>query len=257
MPWKNKELELTWEHFVSKLMPGQKETWTVVVNKRSSGVMENWSDAKQPKTNTPALQHSSTPERLAAELVATLYDESLDAFAPQNWPGALGVFRYDYSTAQSQFGNTAQYFQHSFGNWNQRYQGVQITYRHFPADLTQRIWNYGWFGRGGGIGGAQYRMRAGVMADGALEMNMPASAAAPMSPMAWRRLIRSSADGGKRRAVAPTMPLIGCDGKPPGKPKAGSTEGGVQVSRACGALRRAARRGGARRRGAAGRGRRR
>jgi len=32
-PWLNKELELKWEHFVSKLQPGQKETWTAVVTK--------------------------------------------------------------------------------------------------------------------------------------------------------------------------------------------------------------------------------
>ena len=29
VPWKNKDLELKWEHFVSKLQPGQKETWTL------------------------------------------------------------------------------------------------------------------------------------------------------------------------------------------------------------------------------------
>ncbi len=58
VPWKNKDLDLKWEHFVSKLQPGQKETWTIVVNKRSAGVMESWSDGT---TNTPTLQHSSTP----------------------------------------------------------------------------------------------------------------------------------------------------------------------------------------------------
>ena len=31
VPWKNKDLELKWEHFVSKLQPGQKETWTLEV----------------------------------------------------------------------------------------------------------------------------------------------------------------------------------------------------------------------------------
>ena len=28
VPWTNKDLKLRWEHFVSKLQPGQKETWT-------------------------------------------------------------------------------------------------------------------------------------------------------------------------------------------------------------------------------------
>ena len=31
VPWKNKDLDLKWEHFVSKLQPGQKETWTLEV----------------------------------------------------------------------------------------------------------------------------------------------------------------------------------------------------------------------------------
>src|SRR5262249_46082584 len=36
VPWKNKELELKWEHFVSKLQPGQKETWSVTVQSPES-----------------------------------------------------------------------------------------------------------------------------------------------------------------------------------------------------------------------------
>jgi hypothetical protein len=31
VPWSNKELEIHWEHFVSKLQPGQKESWTCVI----------------------------------------------------------------------------------------------------------------------------------------------------------------------------------------------------------------------------------
>ncbi|MEY4387337.1 MAG: hypothetical protein RLY20_2620 [Verrucomicrobiota bacterium] len=160
VPWKNKELELKWEHLTSKLIPGQRETWTLQI--------------KNPTAK------AGQAEKAAAELVATLYDESLDAFAPQNWPMGFGVFRYNYSTAQAQFGNAPQYFQHCFGNWNQRYQGVSITYRHFPSDLTERVWSYGWFG-----GGMRFnRARRGQVEDGALfAMNsaMPAPAAAPMA----------------------------------------------------------------------------
>ena len=87
VPWKNKDLELKWEHFVSKLQPGQKETWTLEV--------------RSPKSEV------RSAEKAVAELVATLYDESLDAFAPLNWPHRFSVFREDYSTLQSQFANTA------------------------------------------------------------------------------------------------------------------------------------------------------
>src|ERR1035438_3489687 len=36
VPWKNKELDLKWAHFVSKLQPGQKETWTLEVQSPKS-----------------------------------------------------------------------------------------------------------------------------------------------------------------------------------------------------------------------------
>ena len=32
VPWTNKKLTVNWEHFVSKLEPGQKETWTAVIS---------------------------------------------------------------------------------------------------------------------------------------------------------------------------------------------------------------------------------
>ena len=130
VPWKNKELDLKWEHFVSKLTPGQKETWSLVI--------------ANPQSATASPQSA---EKAAAELVATLYDESLDAFAPHGWPNSFGVFRQDYSTAQTQFGNKAQPFQNKFGEWNQRWENVEISYRHFPEDLTQRVWGYGWRNR--------------------------------------------------------------------------------------------------------------
>ncbi len=31
VPWTNKDLKVKWEHFVSKMEPGQKETWTAVI----------------------------------------------------------------------------------------------------------------------------------------------------------------------------------------------------------------------------------
>jgi hypothetical protein len=60
VPWSDKELTLTYETFRDKLAPGQKEEWRV----RISG----------PKK-----------EKVAAEMVATLYDASLDQFAVHTW----------------------------------------------------------------------------------------------------------------------------------------------------------------------------
>ena len=154
VPWKNKDLDLKWEHFVSKLQPGQKETWTLLIDKRSDGVRERWSNGTTntptpQHSNTPTLHHSTTPERLAAEMVATLYDESLDAFAPLSWPHRFSVFREDYSTLQSQFANMPMGFQRAFGNWAAPYASVEITYRSFPADLTVNLWGHRFYTRDG------------------------------------------------------------------------------------------------------------
>ena len=151
VPWKNKELTLTWEHFTSKLLPDQKETWTSIV--------------KGPGA-----------EKSVAEMVAGLYDESLDAFTPHDWPRAFGVFRQDGSTAQPQFLNFASQFNRIFGQWKYRGVAVEMTYRHFPSDLTEDLWGYRYFGGGGGS-------RGRFAAPGAPAMEfakmMPAAAAAP------------------------------------------------------------------------------
>jgi hypothetical protein len=145
VPWKNKDLDLKWEHFVSKLQPGQKETWTLVISKGGDGVAEKWSNGR---TNTPTLQHSNTPEHLVAELVATLYDESLDAFAPLDWPHQFSVFREDYSFVQSQFANTPRWgSSRSSAAGAGRTRALRSPIRTFPPDLTQNLWGYRFFAR--------------------------------------------------------------------------------------------------------------
>lgn len=62
VPWTNKELTLEWSSFRSELQPNDPDTWRLTV----SGFNQ---------------------DRVAAEMVATLYDASLDAFRPHsmNW----------------------------------------------------------------------------------------------------------------------------------------------------------------------------
>jgi hypothetical protein len=71
VPWTNKEFKLRWEHLVSKLEPGAKETWTAVIE-------------------------GTGGEAAAAELVATLYDASLDAFAPHAFHGLASLLRREW-----------------------------------------------------------------------------------------------------------------------------------------------------------------
>ncbi len=68
VPWSDKKLSLQWERFRSKLEPGIRETWTAVV--------------KGPNAETAT-----------AEMVATLYDASLDQFLSHNWMTNFPTFR--------------------------------------------------------------------------------------------------------------------------------------------------------------------
>ena len=107
-------------------------------------------------------------------MVATLYDESLDAFAPLNWPHRFSVFREDYSTHQSQFANTPMGFQRAFGDWAAPHEPVQITYRSFPPDLTVNLWGYGFYRRlGGGVMRSRYLRKS--RDDGVIGAGRPGS----------------------------------------------------------------------------------
>lgn len=80
VPWSNKQLTIKWERFVSKLGPADEQTWTAVIQGEDA-------------------------ERAAAEMVATLYDASLDAFVRPHWPSGFAVFRQDRSRLSRGFAN--------------------------------------------------------------------------------------------------------------------------------------------------------
>jgi uncharacterized protein YfaS (alpha-2-macroglobulin family) len=127
VPWSNKDLTVKWEHFTSKLEPAQKETWTAVIT---------GPDAKKS----------------VAEMVAALYDKSLDAYWPHNWAQHFGVFRQDYSHLNAQFENALKQLHHLRGSWHVESKDVTMTYRSYPADLIANLWGYGYFGAGPGRG---------------------------------------------------------------------------------------------------------
>ena len=123
VPWTNKNLTLKWERFVSKMEPGQKETWTLIVT---------GADAK----------------KAVVEMVAALYDQSLDAYLPHHWPASFGVFRGDYANLQTQFENSAKQLQQILGGWQIKNKDYQLTYRTLPAELTANVWFHGYARRG-------------------------------------------------------------------------------------------------------------
>lgn len=117
VPWRDKELELRWSHFTSKLQPGQSETWTLEI--------------RSPKSATPRA------EQVAAELVATLYDASLDAFAYHDWPAGFGVFREEHSMIASTFGNSARPFRVFRHDWRVPQMPVELSYRTLPPEIQR------------------------------------------------------------------------------------------------------------------------
>jgi len=86
VPWSNKELTVKWERFRSKLAPGQKETWTAIVT-------------------------GPIAKGAAVEMVAALYDASLDQYLAHDWPRSFGVFRTEAPRCDSEFGNSVLEFQ--------------------------------------------------------------------------------------------------------------------------------------------------
>ena len=70
VPFTNKELDIRYSTFRNKLLPGQKEEWTLTIKNKKG-------------------------EKVAAELLASMYDASLDAFVPHNWD--FSIYRSFYS----------------------------------------------------------------------------------------------------------------------------------------------------------------
>ncbi len=60
VPYTNKKLDITFETFRDKLQPGQKEEWKIKISAHKA-------------------------DKVMAEMVAAMYDASLDAFRPNNW----------------------------------------------------------------------------------------------------------------------------------------------------------------------------
>lgn len=103
VPYTNKVLDISFESFRNKLLPGQKEEWKIKINDKKG-------------------------DKAAAEMVATLYDASLDQFKPNNWD--FSIYKNYYSTlgweTNLAFGtSSAQLFSK---DWNVFPDGVFRTY---------------------------------------------------------------------------------------------------------------------------------
>ena len=160
VPWSNKELKLKWERFVSKLEPGRKETYTLKIS-------------------------GPNASKAASEMVAAMYDASLDAYLPHNWMQQFSVFRQDHSGLSSMFENSAHGLNQFRGQWVGDRLSIELRYRDFPPELKVQQHGYGLqrmmaggMGGGGGAEGMQARAAASEMMSNAMPILAPGADAA-------------------------------------------------------------------------------
>ena len=176
VPWSNKNLSVKWEHFVSKLKPAQKETWTAIIT-------------------------GPDATKAVAEMVAGLYDASLDAYLPHQWQQHFGVFRQDYSNVYPQFENSQRYLQYIYGNWPRDYRQSDMRYRMFPQGIIASLWGYQFFDQPNqGVPGFQqgsfgYAHARGGMLRGQRGLAMPMAANGAAAPMEAQKAAFGEAKG--------------------------------------------------------------
>ncbi len=161
VPWDNKELELSFSSFRDKLSPGAKETWRVTVR-------------------TPS---GKSAVQGAAELLAYMYDRSLDLFAPHHPPNLLSLYpdRTGIASWDAALGTAPFAFSREYG-WAQ-----VPSYPTFTPDYLLALGGYGI----GGPGGRRLRGPGGVV--GGVVSGVKGAVARPQAVPA-RELSEEAAD---------------------------------------------------------------
>ena len=146
VPWTNKQLVITFESFRDKTLPGSKESYNIKIKGKNK-------------------------DKVAAEMLAAMYDASLDQFTGHNW--RQGFYPESYSYIYTEIPgfqlSTGRYY--GYGN-----KGIQyfpgIRYPEFIALFDGNIYGYGRGNdyymdgvRTGGMRNAEVMMKSAVPAD--------------------------------------------------------------------------------------------
>jgi uncharacterized protein YfaS (alpha-2-macroglobulin family) len=166
VPWLDKRLDIQWQTFRSLLQPGQPETWSLQI--------------KGPGAEEAAVK--------AAEMVATLYDVSLDQFYPHHFSGFSGIFRRERTYLGDRFSNRAMMLTTASDRLNPRIKLSPEIYVHFPDEIVEDLFGFG-FSRRGDVG-VEGGVVGGVAETAALEE-------APAPPAAARVKKRNGGDEGE------------------------------------------------------------
>ena len=108
VPYTNKQLDIQFETFRDKLQPGQTEQWKIKVSGKKA-------------------------DRVMAEMVATLYDASLDVFRPHSWYASF----YNSLNARLHWDSRNGFEQASFRNVDKGLERIMIPGD--TKDLTMMI----------------------------------------------------------------------------------------------------------------------
>ena len=117
--WTNKDLDLKLVHFTSKMEPGSKESWKVEISGEDA-------------------------EYKSIEMLAAMYDASLDAFASNNWE-KINLFYIDRNFIQNRFSNFSFEFRNMRNNFKRDFINEK-SYRFpdFPYDIITDFYGYGY-----------------------------------------------------------------------------------------------------------------
>ena len=159
VPWTNKKLDMGWERFRSKLVPGARETWTLKIAPagRASGPEARVSGARRAT--------ALTAPALIPEFAAALYAVSLDQFAAHAW-APLDPFYADYATGGIAFSNALTFARALIGELvprpvlEKRPAAERGNYRHWDVPGSRDA-----FAVAGRARNVAYRMRAPAAGD--------------------------------------------------------------------------------------------
>jgi len=196
VPWTNKELVFTFATFRNKLLPGGKEEWRITITGKKSG-------------------------KAAAEMVAAMYDASLDAFTGHSWDFAINpyhsaVLGWDMN---SQFASAGSQLYSE--NWNGSISCSSLEYPYLN-----------WFGFEGGYyygGGGRPRRGGKAILPDFIKGNALRKSKADMEDIGYAERVSAPASESKEES-----PLVGKAGFAKGidallssEPRNGGGSGGI------------------------------
>jgi len=154
VPYSNKMLNVEFSTFRDKLYPGQDEEWRIKISGQKK-------------------------EKVAAEMVAAMYDASLDVFAANNWSNYF--YPSNYLRFQINHNNFSSNYGRQISDWRQSYRNYSRQYRYLN-----------WFGFNIYSGRTYYHDMDGGMVMSSVEME---SAPAPMAAGKGAKVRGSRANG--------------------------------------------------------------